>query len=75
MKFAIGNTEYFKSVGFDPSHWRKSLDGKQALVHYELVRYVADKNKITVYQHDAPDFVALMEGDEWSEQEDEQPTE
>lgn len=68
MKFAIGNTEYFNSLGFDTTHWRKSLDGTQSVVHYDTVQFLADKSEITIYRHDDEAFGKVMMSKEWTEQ-------
>lgn len=69
MTFAIGKTDYYQSLGFDTTHWRKSLDGTQAVVHYDTVQYVAEDSKITLYRHDDKAFKDVMESAEWMEQE------
>ena len=33
MKFSIATVEFWQSVGFDTTNWRKSIDGTKALVH------------------------------------------
>ena len=68
MNFAIGNTEYYDSLGFDTSHWRKSVDETKAVVHYNQVRFIADESKITVYRHDDKSFSDLMMSEEWTKQ-------
>ena len=68
MIFAIGITEYYNSLGFDTTHWRKSLDGTQAVVHYDTVQYLADESEVTVYRHDDEAFREVMMSAEWTEQ-------
>ena len=67
MTFAIASTEYYKSLGFDTTHWRKSVDGTQAVVHYDTVEHVADVDKLTLYRHDDKSFRDVMQSDEWTE--------
>ena len=68
MNFAIGNTEYYDLLGFDTTHWRKSVDETKAVVHYNQVRFIADESKITVYRHDDEAFREVMMSKEWTEQ-------
>ena len=68
MNFAIGNTEYYDSLGFDTTHWRKSLDGTQSVVHYDTVQFLADESEITLYRHDDEAFREVMMSKEWTEQ-------
>ena len=68
MNFAIGNTEYYDSLGFDTTHCRKSLDGTQSVVHYDTIQFLADESQITLYRHDDDAFKDVMMSEEWSEQ-------
>lgn len=68
MNFAIGNTEYYDSLGFDTSHWRKSLDGTQSVVHYDTVQFLVDESEIMVYRHDDEAFREVMMSKEWTDQ-------
>ena len=68
MNFAIGNTEYYDSLGFDTSHWRKSVDGTRSVVHYDTVQFLADESEITIYRHDDKSFSDLMMSEEWTKQ-------
>lgn len=68
MNFAIGNTEYFQSLGFNTEHWRKSLDGTSAVVHYDTVQFLADESQITLYRHDDQAFKDVMMSKEWTEE-------
>ena len=68
MNFAIGNTEYYDSLGFDTTHWRKSLDGAQSVVHYDTVQFLADESEVAIYRHDDEAFKEVMMSKEWTEQ-------
>lgn len=70
MIFAIGNTEMFNSLGFDTTHWRKSVDGTQSVVHYDTVQFLADKSEMTIYRHDDKAFKDVMMSEEWTEKEE-----
>ena len=70
MNFAIGDTEYYNSLGFDTTHWRKSLDGTLSVVHYDTVQFLADDSKLTIYRHDDEAFREVMMSEEWSEKEE-----
>ena len=72
MNFAISNTEYYDSLGFDTTHWQKSLDGTQSVVHYDTVQYLADESEITLYRHDDEAFREVMMSEEWTEQVEEE---
>ena len=72
MNFAIGNTEYYDSLGFDTTHWRKALDGTQSVVHYDTVQFLADESEITIYRHDDDEFREVMMSKEWTEQMEEE---
>lgn len=71
MNFAIGLTEYFQSLGFDTTHWRKSLDGTQAVVHLDTVALLIDDAKVEIYRHDDDAFKEILTSDEWTEKEGE----
>lgn len=68
MNFAIGQTDYFNSLGFDTTHWRKSVDGTLSVVHYDTVQFLADESQITLYRHDDKAFKDVMMSAEWTEQ-------
>lgn len=68
MNFAIGDTEYYNSLGFDTTHWRKSLDGTLSVVHYDTVQFLADDSKLTIYRHDDEAFREVMMSKVWTEQ-------
>lgn len=71
MNFAIGNTEYYDSLGFDTTNWRKSLDGTLAVVHYDTIQFLADESEVTLYRHDDKAFKDVMMSEEWTEKEEE----
>lgn len=68
MKFAIAFTEYYNAAGFNTEHWRKSLDGTQAICHSEVALTVCDESELDIYNHNDPEFLAIINGDEWVEQ-------
>ena len=69
MKFAIGDLEYFNSLGFNTEHWRKSVDGTKAMAHAEFVLTLADKEKIEIYDIQSENFRALLASPEWTKEE------
>lgn len=69
MKFAIGDLEYFNSLGFNTTHWRKSVDGTKAMAHSEFVLTLADKEQLEIYDIQGEDFRALLASPEWSKEE------
>ena len=60
MKFAIGDLEYFNSLGFNTEHWRKSVDGTKAMAHAEFVLALADKNQLEIYDIQGESFKTLL---------------
>lgn len=67
MNFAIAPTDYYNSLGFDTTHWRKSLDGTQSVVHFDTVQFLADESEITLHRHDDEAFREVMLSSEWTE--------
>lgn len=53
MKFSIATVEFWQSVGFDTTNWRKSIDGTKALVHDKFARVLVDLNNENVITLDA----------------------
>ena len=68
MWFAVATVAYWKSIGFDTTHWRKSLtnegDDKIALVHDKfastLVEDTSTNEHIQVYDVDSDEFKTLI---------------
>lgn len=69
MKFAIGDLEYFNSLGFNTEHWRKSVDGTKAMAHAEFVLALADKNQLEIYDIQGESFRELLASPEWTKEE------
>lgn len=69
MKFAIGDLEYFNSLGFNTEHWRKSVDGTKAMAHSEFVLTLADKNELEIYDIQSESFRELLASPEWTKEE------
>lgn len=67
MKFAIGQITMFQELGFDTSYWRKSVDGTQALCHAEFALTLCPPDLLTIYNHDDPEFIELLNGPLWSD--------
>ena len=70
MKFAIGSLEYFNSLGFNTEHWRKSVDGTLAMVHYDFAKVLCDDSQLEIYQHDSQEFEAILNSEAWTQQEE-----
>ncbi|MFD2829246.1 hypothetical protein [Corticicoccus populi] len=68
MKYSIGKLLYFNELGFNTEHWRKSLNGEYAVVHYDTVKFVVDKDRLELYNHNSEEFIRLMNSSEWSEE-------
>ena len=69
MKFAIGDLEYFNSLGFNTEHWRKSVDGTKAMAHAEFLLTLADKNELEIYDIQGKSFRELLASPEWTKEE------
>ena len=69
MKFAIGELEYFNSLGFNTEHWRKSVDGTKAMAHAEFLLTLADKNELEIYDIQEESFRELLASPEWTKEE------
>ena len=54
MKFCIANTSYWESIGYNPIHWRKSINGAKALCHLQFAKVLSgedieDDDSITIF--------------------------
>ena len=65
MKFAIAKTDYWKLKGFDVTEWRKSKDGKLALVHDNFARMLlpdlGNDNNVKIYPFDSEKLKEVLE--------------
>lgn len=73
MKFCIANTSYWESIGYNPTHWRKSIDGTKALCHLQFAEVLSKKNieddsNIAVYDIQDEEFKRLLNSPEWTEE-------
>jgi hypothetical protein len=69
MIFCIASIEYWSSIGFDTTHWRKSNDESKALVHEQFAEVLvntSDNANIQRYLCPSEEFSALMNSEEWS---------
>ena len=64
MRFAVANTVFLQSAGFDTTHFRQSADGKQALVHDQfaetLLGDLRQYPQVQVYDKHDEAFIALL---------------
>ena len=69
MKFSIATVEFWQSVGFDVSNWRKSIDGTKALVHAKFAMALVDLNNenVTTLDVDSEEFKQII-NEEFTEQ-------
>ena len=69
MKFSIATVEFWQSIGFDTTNWRKSIDGKKALVHDKFASALTDLNNpnIITLDVDSEEFKQIIE-EEFMEQ-------
>ena len=63
MKFSIATIEFWQSVGFDVSNWRKSIDGTKALCHTKYGIALAGQypDDIKTFDRDSEEFKLIME--------------
>ena len=70
MKFCIANTSYWESIGYNPTHWRKSINGAKALCHLEYGEILAKKlegnDNVQIYDNADSDFQKLLKSAEWT---------
>ena len=76
MKFSIATIEFWQSVGFDVSNWRKSVDGIKALVHDKFASALVDLNNenVITLDVDSEEFKQII-NEEFTEQPVEEITE
>lgn len=69
MKFSIATVEFWQSIGFDTTNWRKSIDGTKALVHDKFASVLTDLNNpnIITLDVDSEEFKQIIE-EEFTEQ-------
>lgn len=71
MKFCIANTSYWESIGYNPIHWRKSINGAKALCHLEygeiLAKKLEDNPNVQIYDNIDPAFQAILNSAEWTQ--------
>jgi hypothetical protein len=73
MKFCIGTVEYFESIGFDTSDWRKSTDGTKVIAHENFVKILIpnpenDAN-LTIYNCPSDELNEILNSTEWKQEE------
>jgi len=76
MKFSIATVEFWQSVGFDTTNWRKSIDGTKALVHDKFARVLVDLNNenVVTLDVDSEEFKQIIQ-EEFTERPVEEITE
>lgn len=70
MKFCIANTSYWESIGYNPIHWRKSINGTKALCHLEygeiLAKNLEGNDNVQIYDNTDKQFQAILNSAEWT---------
>ena len=69
MNFCIATVEYFNSLGFDTTDWRKATDGTKAIAYDRFIKilvpeYLSDVN-ITTYQCPSNELDEVLNSEEW----------
>ena len=75
MEFCIATIEYWQSVGFDCTNWRKSVDETKAMVHSEYAKVlvdIRDNPNVEIYLSPSMEFTELLNSDEWTEKGEEE---
>lgn len=69
MNFSIATVEFWQSVGFDTTNWRKSIDGTKALVHDKFASALVDLNNenVITLDVDSEEFKQII-NEEFTEQ-------
>ena len=74
MKFCIATVDYWESVGFDTTNWRKSTDGLKAMCHDKFARTlvnIKDNENVATYDIDSEEFAQII-SNEFTDFEDEE---
>lgn len=74
MEFCIATIEYWQSVGFDCTNWRKSVDETKAMVHSEYAKVlvnIRDNPNVEIYLSPSRELTELLSSAEWTEGEEE----
>ena len=75
MEFCIATIEYWQSIGFDCTNWRKSVDETKAMVHSEYAKVlvnIRDNPNVEIYLYPSREFTELLNSDEWTEKGEEE---
>ena len=75
MEFCIATIEYWQSIGFDCTNWRKSVDETKAMVHSEYAKVlvnIRDNPNVEIYLYPSREFTELLNSDEWTEKDEEE---
>lgn len=71
MKFCIANTSYWESIGYNPIHWRKSINGTKALCHLEygeiLAKGLESNENVQIYDVIDEQFQSILASAEWAQ--------
>ena len=75
MEFCIATIEYWQSIGFDCTNWRKSVDETKAIVHSEYAKVlvdIRDNPNVEIYLYPSREFIELLNSDEWTKKGEEE---
>lgn len=68
IKFCVATTEYWHSIGFDTTGWKKNIDGTKAIVHEEYANVLINtenNENIQVYECPSDELKTLLISSEW----------
>lgn len=67
MRFCIASVEYFNSIGFDTTDWRKSVDNTKAIVHENFVKVLIPEGDVnlTYYFYPSVELDTILNSPEW----------
>jgi hypothetical protein len=65
MRFCISTIDFWNSIGFNVSNWRKSSNGLKALCHDKfaevLIENIEDNEDIEIYNIDDESFIQILD--------------
>lgn len=69
IKFCIATVTYWTEKGYNPSTWRKSVDGTKAMCHLEygeiLAKNLEDNPNVQIFDCASDEFQTLLASSEW----------
>ena len=72
MKYVIVTIQWCLSKGIVvPDEARKSIDGTKVILHHGFIQPVlTEDDEINIYQHDSAELSKILNGEEWTEEDE-----